>query len=167
MSKEEVRHEDARGSRQLWPGAVLVQAVQALAPDIQVPEEQAQETTTMTSRKLPPLPRVMVPHPHVRVDSRIHNGSPHVDGTRVPVRRLWAWHRAGVSIDTLIKRYPTMGPAKVLGALSFAYDNRDLIEADLAREMAAFQQSGSGALGIALREAARQADLPGVNGGEP
>ena len=84
--------------------------------------------------KLPPLPRVMVPHPHVRCDSRLLSGSPHVEGSRVPVRRLWAWHRSGVSIDTLLKRYPRLGPARVLDALAFAYDNREVVEADLARD---------------------------------
>lgn len=98
--------------------------------------------------KLPPLPRVMVPHPHVRCDSRLLSGSPHVEGSRVPVRRLWAWHRSGVSIDTLLKRYPRLGPARVLDALAFAYDNREVVEADLAREMAAFEAAGQKPLGL-------------------
>ncbi len=90
----------------------------------------------------PPLPRVLVPHPHVRSDSRLLGGSPHVAGSRVPVRRLWAWHQAGVPIDKLMKRYPSLGPAKVLDALSFAYDNRPVVEADLARELAALAAEG-------------------------
>lgn len=98
--------------------------------------------------KLPPLPRVLVPHPHVRCDSRLLGGSPHVDSSRVPVRRLWAWHRAGVSIDTLLKRYPRLGPARVLDALAFAYDNREVVEADLAREMAAFEAAGEKPIGL-------------------
>jgi uncharacterized protein (DUF433 family) len=97
---------------------------------------------------LPPLPRVLVPHPHVRCDSRLLGGSPHVEGTRVPVRRLWAWHRAGASIDTLLKRYPRLGPARVLDALAFAYDNREVVEADLAREMAAFEAAGERPVGL-------------------
>ncbi|MEQ9319568.1 MAG: DUF433 domain-containing protein [Polyangiaceae bacterium] len=98
--------------------------------------------------KLPPLPRVLVPHPHVRCDSRLLQGSPHVEGSRVPVRRLWAWHRAGASIDTLLKRYPHLGPSRVLDALSFAYDNREVVEADLAREMAAFEAAGKKPIGL-------------------
>ena len=58
-------------------------------------------------------------------------GSPCVQGSRVPVRRLWSWHRRGVSVETLLKRYPALGPARVLDALAFAYDNTELIEADL------------------------------------
>jgi hypothetical protein len=53
-----------------------------------------------------------------------------------------------VSIDTLLKRYPRLGPARVLDALAFAYDNREVVEADLAREMAAFEAAGQKPLGI-------------------
>jgi uncharacterized protein (DUF433 family) len=83
-----------------------------------------------------PLPRVLVPHPHVRVDDAILAGSPHVVGSKVPVRRLWAWHRSGITVETLVRRYPNLGPGKILDALSFAYDNVDVITADLDREQA-------------------------------
>jgi uncharacterized protein (DUF433 family) len=95
----------------------------------------------------PPLPRILVPHPHVRCDVHVLGGSPHVEGTRVPVRRLWAWHRGGASVDTLLKRYPTLGPAKVLDALAFAYDNRELVDADLAREETLFRKKGKSVVG--------------------
>jgi hypothetical protein len=39
-----------------------------------------------------------------------------------------------VTVETLIKRYPQIGPAKVLCALAFAYDNEELMQADLERE---------------------------------
>lgn len=110
---------------------------------------------------LPPLPRVLVPHPHVRSDSRVLGGSPHVAGSRVPVRRLWAWHRAGASIETLLKRYPSLGPARVLDALSFCYDNRDVVEADLARETTALEAIGQKTAG--LRPMAQQF-LPFMDG---
>lgn len=90
----------------------------------------------------PPLPRVLVPHPHVRVDSLTLAGSPHVMGSRVPVRRLWAWHRGGTAIETLFRRYPNLGPAKVLDALAFAYDNIEIIQADLDREQALLDSQG-------------------------
>ena len=90
----------------------------------------------------PLLARIRVPHPHVRVDATVLAGSPHVVGSRVPVRRLWAWHRGGASVETLVKRYPNLGPARILDALSFAYDNQDLIEADIAREQLLFEQQG-------------------------
>src|SRR5262245_11230952 len=80
------------------------------------------------------LPMVLVPHPHVRVDKNVLGGSPHVVGSRVPVRRLWGFYRNGVSVDTLLKRFPRLGPAKILDALAFAYDNEEVILADIERE---------------------------------
>jgi uncharacterized protein (DUF433 family) len=82
------------------------------------------------------LPQVKVSHPHVEVRDDLLGGSPLIRGSRVPVRRLWAWFRGGVTVETLLKRYPSLGPARVLDALSFAYDNAELVEADLAYERA-------------------------------
>lgn len=79
------------------------------------------------------LPPARVHHPHVEI---LGDGTPVVNGSRVPVRRLWAWHRRGTTIETLLKRYPQLGPARVLDALSFAYDNQELVTADLERERA-------------------------------
>ena len=85
------------------------------------------------------LPPVLVTHPHVEVRADLLGGSPMVRGSRVPVRRLWEWHRKGVSVETLVKRYPELGWARVLDGLSFAHDNEELIEADLARERSLFR----------------------------
>lgn len=95
----------------------------------------------------PLISRIRVAHPHVRVDAAVLGGSPHVAGSRVPVRRLWAWHRGGTSVETLVRRYPNLGPARILDALSFAYDNQDLIEADLAREQELFAETGTAIVG--------------------
>lgn len=65
----------------------------------------------------------------------------------MPVRRLWVWHRGGASVETLLRRYPNLGPARILDALSFAYDNQDLIDADLAREQALFEKQGGPSVG--------------------
>lgn len=94
-----------------------------------------------------PLPRVLVAHPHVRCDVHVLGGSPHVVDSRVPVRRLWAWHRGGASVETLFKRYPALGQAKVLDALAFAYDNQELVDTDLAREQALFARHGHPSVG--------------------
>ncbi|HET9955505.1 MAG TPA: DUF433 domain-containing protein [Polyangiaceae bacterium] len=80
------------------------------------------------------LPIVLVPHPHVRVDTNVLGGSPHVVGSRVPVRRLWAFYRGGTSVDKILKRFPQLGPAKVFDALAFALDNPEVIEADIRQE---------------------------------
>lgn len=68
----------------------------------------------------------MIAHPHVELAS---DGEPMVKGSRVPVRRIFAWHKQGSSVETLTKRYPALGWAKVLDALAFGYDNPDLMTA--------------------------------------
>ena len=80
-----------------------------------------------------PLPPVRIAHPHVLLDE---NGSPIVSGTRIPVRRVFAWHRQGTPVETLLRRYPQLGPGRVLDALAFAWDNLELVTADLDRERA-------------------------------
>jgi uncharacterized protein (DUF433 family) len=82
------------------------------------------------------LPVILTPHPHVRVDKNVLGGSPYVAGSRVPVRRLWAFYRNGTSVERILKRYPQLGPAKVFDALAFALDNQEVVEADLATEEA-------------------------------
>ena len=71
----------------------------------------------------------MVDYPHIELRSE----SPYIIGSQVPVRRIYDWHRRGISADTLIKRYPELGPSKVLSALAFSFDNKELIENDLLR----------------------------------
>jgi uncharacterized protein (DUF433 family) len=104
------------------------------------------------------LPMVLVPHPHVRVDANVLGGSPYVVGSRVPVRRLWAFYRKGIPIDTLLRRFPRLGAAKIFDALAFAYDNEEVILADIQREEQLLdrEQSKKDEAG----PAARQMDLP-------
>jgi len=88
------------------------------------------------------LPIVLVPHPHVRVDEHVLGGSPHVVGSRVPVRRLWAFYSGGTSVERILKRYPQLGAAKVLDALAFALDNIEVIQADMDREEEILARAG-------------------------
>lgn len=94
------------------------------------------------TRKVSDLPVVLIPHPHVRVDRTVLGGSPYVDGSRVPVRRLWTFYRSGASVETLVRRYPKLGAAKIFDALAFAWDNQEVIEADIAREAALLEKDG-------------------------
>jgi len=73
----------------------------------------------------------MIEHPHVE----LRDGSPFVIGTNVPVRRIYVWFCRGISAETLMKRYPQLGPAKVLSALAFAHDNFALVEEDIAERI--------------------------------
>ena len=88
------------------------------------------------------LPVVLVPHPHVRVDPAVLGGSPHVVGSKVPVRRIFAFFRDGAKVETILKRFPQLGAARVFDALAFALDNPEVIDADNARELALLRQAG-------------------------
>lgn len=101
---------------------------------------------------------ILVPHPHVRVDQSVLGGSPYVVGSRVPVRRLWAFYRKGVSLDTLLRRFPRLGPAKILDALAFAYDNEEVVLADIQREEKLLDQAREAP--VEKSAPARQMKLP-------
>ena len=101
------------------------------------------------------LPIILVPHPHVLVDKKVLGGSPHVMGSRVPVRRLWQFYRTGITVEILIRRYPRLGTAKILDALAFAFDNPEVMDIDLAREEELLAGQGE-----QLAAAERQMDLP-------
>jgi uncharacterized protein (DUF433 family) len=103
-----------------------------------------------------------VPHPHVRTDPNVLGGSPYVLGSRVPVRRLWAFFRSGASIERILKRYPQLGPAKVFDALAFAFDNEEVISADMAREDAFLARAGQKAPRKSLNP--EQIELPFLAG---
>ena len=105
------------------------------------------------------LPMVLVPHPHVRVDANVLGGSPYVVGSRVPVRRLWAFYRKGIPIDTLLRRFPRLGAAKIFDALAFGYDNEEVMLADIRREEQLLDRVESGKQGDAAVPG-RQMDLP-------
>ncbi len=109
------------------------------------------------------LPIVLIPHPHVRVDPNVLGGSPHVVGSRVPVRRLWTFFRNGTPVETILRRYPKLGPAKVFDALAFAADNPEVVEADLEREATLLEKSGQKTEGV---RPTKQIDLP-FNGDSP
>lgn len=66
--------------------------------------------------------------PHVNLRS----GVAYVVGSGTPVYRLFDWHRKGVTAEALVRRYPTLGPAKVLSALAYAYDNAEQMAKDAA-----------------------------------
>lgn len=78
----------------------------------------------------------------MRVEPTVLGGSPFVDGSRVPVRRIYAFFRDGARVETILKRYPQLGPAKVFDALAFALDNPEVIQADIQREQELLARAG-------------------------
>ncbi len=67
-------------------------------------------------------------HPHiVRVE-----GVPMLRGTRLAVRLVAQLHRAGDSVDDILRSYPHLYPAAVHDAISYYLDHRPEIEEEIA-----------------------------------
>jgi uncharacterized protein (DUF433 family) len=67
----------------------------------------------------------VIAYPHVALDS---SGRWVIEGTRIPVMRIYTWHRRGVPFEALFKRYPGLKPSQILSAAAFAYDNFPWVE---------------------------------------
>ncbi len=81
------------------------------------------------------MPKVL--HPHIVSDSAVCGGSPVVKGTRIAVRTVvvYVLHQ-GVSPEDLLSYYPHLSLAQIYDALSYYYDNRAEIDAEIAANQA-------------------------------
>ena len=81
------------------------------------------------------MPKVL--HPHIASDPKVCGGSPCIKGTRVTVRTVvvYALHY-GISPEDLLGYYPHLSLASIYDALSYYYDNREEIDAEIAANQA-------------------------------
>jgi uncharacterized protein (DUF433 family) len=69
---------------------------------------------------------------HVEATPGVCFGKPRIVGTRVSVQDIAIWHeRMGLSADEIVSRHPELSLAAVYGALTYYFDNRDAIDAEL------------------------------------
>ncbi|MEB3294720.1 MAG: DUF433 domain-containing protein [Synechococcales bacterium] len=66
----------------------------------------------------------------------LHNGSPHIIGKGVTVRRIVTWYKRGLNAEEIADRIGTLTLAEVYAALTYYHANTAAIEADLAFEKA-------------------------------
>lgn len=66
----------------------------------------------------------------------LHNGSPHIIGKGVTVRRIVTWYKRGLNAEEITDRIGTLTLAEVYAALAYYHANTDAIEADLAYQKA-------------------------------
>jgi len=79
----------------------------------------------------PPPPRP----DHIVVLPGACGGKPHVAGHRVKVQHIAVWHeRLGKSPDEIAAEHPGLTLADVYAALTYYYDLRDQIDADIAAD---------------------------------
>jgi uncharacterized protein (DUF433 family) len=66
-----------------------------------------------------------------------------VAGSRVPVRRVFGFYRDGAKVETILKRFPQLGAARIFDAIAFALDNPEVMDADLAAEQQLLEKAGA------------------------
>jgi uncharacterized protein (DUF433 family) len=79
-----------------------------------------------------------VVHPHITSDPNICGGSPCIEGTRITVRTI-AIHALyhGQTPEELLTHYPHLSLASIYDALSYYYDNRDVLDKDIIEHLSA------------------------------
>ena len=81
---------------------------------------------------LSPTSPTPIAHPHVEQLPDVQGGVPVIRGTRFPVSSIVRNHRRGLSVDEILREFPSLTPAAVYDALSFYYDHRAEIDAEMA-----------------------------------
>jgi uncharacterized protein (DUF433 family) len=68
---------------------------------------------------------------HITITPNVRNGKPHIIGRRITVAEIAFWHvHQEIPIEEIVNEYDvTYGD--VYGALTYYYDHRDAIEADI------------------------------------
>jgi uncharacterized protein (DUF433 family) len=79
-----------------------------------------------------------VVHPHITSNPNICGGSPCIEGTRITVRTIaiYTLHH-GQTPEELLTHYPHISLASIYDALSYYYDNRDVLDKDIAEHLTA------------------------------
>jgi uncharacterized protein (DUF433 family) len=63
-------------------------------------------------------------HPHVIKGGGL-GGQPRIDDQRISVLQIFALHEAGETTEQILAGYPTLTPAEIHDAISYAYDHPD------------------------------------------
>ena len=73
-----------------------------------------------------------VTHPYVERRPEVQGGRPVIKGSRFPVSSIVLNHRRGLSVDEILREFPELTPAEVYDSLSYYYDHRSEIDAEIA-----------------------------------
>ena len=96
---------------------------------------------------------------HIEVTPGVCGGKPRIKGHRIKVQHVVVWHeRMGRSPDEIVSQHPGLTLADVYAALTYYWDHRAQIDADIkeGREFAAKLRSGA----ASILEKARQGNAP-------
>ena len=70
-------------------------------------------------------------HRYVEINPAKYDGKPVIIGTRVPVSALVMHYRSGMPLEEILEGYPNISSAQLFDALSYYFDNKDTIDAEL------------------------------------
>ena len=101
------------------------------------------ETTTTSVQNAPepaatPLPTVSE---YIGIRPGYCGGKPHILGHRIKVKHVAVWHeQMGMTPTEIVATYPTITLAQVHAALSYYYDHRDEIQAEMEEENRLYEE---------------------------
>jgi uncharacterized protein (DUF433 family) len=97
--------------------------------------------TSHSSEPHPETPAVPVVSEYIGVRPGYCGGRPHILGHRIKVKHVAIWYeQQGMTPTEIVATYPTITLAQVHAALSYFYDHRAEIEAEMAQEDRMFEE---------------------------
>jgi uncharacterized protein (DUF433 family) len=84
---------------------------------------------TLTPPSDTPIPSI---REHIVITPGICGGRPRIAGHRITVQHVVLWHeRGGLGPDEIVARYPTLTLADIYAALTYYWDHRDEVLAQV------------------------------------
>lgn len=88
--------------------------------------------TDMTVQpKTATLADIPTEHPHIVRTEGFCGGRPRIIGHRISVRTLAEYLKLGNSVEDIVATYPHIDPAAIYDAISYYFDHREEIEAEI------------------------------------
>ena len=70
-------------------------------------------------------------HPHVERRPQVQGGRPVIRGSRFPVSSIIQDYRRGLSVEELLREFPSLKPAEIHAALSYYYDHQAELDQEI------------------------------------
>jgi uncharacterized protein (DUF433 family) len=71
-------------------------------------------------------------HPYIERRPGVQGGRAVIKGSRFPVSSIVQDYRRGLSVEEILREFPSLRPAEVHDALSYYYDHRAEIDREIA-----------------------------------
>jgi uncharacterized protein (DUF433 family) len=98
---------------------------------------------------------------HIGIRPGYCGGKPHILGHRIKVKHVAIWYeQQGMTPEAIVATYPTITLAQVHAALTYFYDHRAEIEAEIAEEGRIFDELKAKQPSILEKARARKANAP-------